>query len=481
MTLTLLIRAGTGVGASFTSVTQPRYSPDGLKVAFLADTGIWTIRLSDNNLVHVSARSGATWPNWAPDSAKLVYQADTVDGRAIYRVNADGSSDTLIVPASNLVYENYLPSYAPDGTVIYTRGDDVSGQGDLRVCAADGSGDALFLDITPPSNAVANEARWSHDQGHVAFEQSNSSADGGHVVDSGASGDVALGVDVQGGMDWSLDDSTILIKDPSVATSLSTIKPDGTDLTVVYDNPALVSVSCPSYSPDDTKIAFAGQEVDAFDSQQLWLLDVSGPTQPSLSDWDCETEQATITGVGFTDDPGLVVLDPHGDVVAFTYVSKSDTTIVIHLTDFTMNGLYSFTMTDFDEFTGTLACDVPPPTPGEERGLIRRTRRFPLPFDRNLFVTVWRLEMLMQMGIGRRVGDGLPGQDPAVEIRLSTDGGETWGPTMIVTAGRQGQRTARAIINRLGAVQNGYIEISVADPVAWGFYQAVVDAEFSEP
>lgn len=493
MTRTLLIRAGTGIGAGFTSVDQPRLSPDGTKVVFVTDTGIWVLTIAGLTLLQVSslAQTGAGWPNWSPDGSQIVFgAAPGIYGNEVYIVNADGSGETVLAPALVDGTQTYWPSFAPDGTVIYSKAvPDGLGNfpGSLWTINDDGTGDTLFF--TPPGpdedSPFASQARWSHDGAFVFYLRSNTGADDGlRRLTSAATGDIFISEAGGVGADWSPDDSLILIAQVDGSTDLTTVDPDGADPTLLYDAVGLTEVLNPSYGPTDDRIVFKGEEPDAFNNQQLWLLDDSGPS-PDDATVDCaeDPKVVTITGTGFGPDEGDLTIQNHDrDEVPFDLVSWSDTEIVVTIaTDDFQNGDWRIVVNEA-VLEVIMACDVPPPDPPSgDRRLIRRLRRFPLPFDRNLFFTIWRLEMLMQVGIGLRVGSDPPGQDPAVEVRLSTDAGDTWGPTMIVTAGRQGQRLARAVLNRLGHVQNGYLEISMADPVAWALFQAVIDAEESEP
>jgi hypothetical protein len=125
---------------------------------------------------------------------------------------------------------------------------------------------------------------------------------------------------------------------------------------------------------------------------------------------------------------------------------------------------------------------------------IRRVRVCPHFFDENYRMMQIRwLQIDMQMGIGLSVGAqdaerwitdtgdfiidtagdfmvwGVPnenvGVDPMVYLRISRDGGNTYGNYHGVSVGKIGNRRARAIFRRLGLARDFVAEISFYDPV----------------
>lgn len=116
-------------------------------------------------------------------------------------------------------------------------------------------------------------------------------------------------------------------------------------------------------------------------------------------------------------------------------------------------------------------------TPTVERRRIRRVRRFPLPFDRNFWVYVRRIEFLIQAGVGN---SNDPGADPQLEVRFSGDGGATWGDILLVPMGRQGEYNLRQVINNIGKLRNGWVEVADSDPVRSYLLACFVDADENE-
>ena len=81
--------------------TDPMYSPDGLKIAFISthdgDPEIFVMnangtglrKLTDNTAVDAA-------PSWSPDGRKVVFTSDRSGSFELYSMNADGSQQQMI-------------------------------------------------------------------------------------------------------------------------------------------------------------------------------------------------------------------------------------------------------------------------------------------------------------------------------------------------------------------------------------------------
>lgn len=105
---------------------------------------------------------------------------------------------------------------------------------------------------------------------------------------------------------------------------------------------------------------------------------------------------------------------------------------------------------------------------------IRRLRRAPHVAQEDTRVYYRQFELDLERGVGLATGQG---SDPSITLRLSRDGGETWGEPVALAAGRQGDYTARAIARRLGQARDTVFEVTVSDPVAWSLVGAWLDLE----
>ncbi len=107
---------------------------------------------------------------------------------------------------------------------------------------------------------------------------------------------------------------------------------------------------------------------------------------------------------------------------------------------------------------------------------IRRLRIAPSLFSEHKQAVVRRLELMMEMGLGTATGQG---SNPMVMLRVSRDGGKTWGNQRTASAGKIGQYLKRATWTRLGLSRDLVIEISVTDPIPWRFIDCYVNHEGS--
>lgn len=101
--------------------------------------------------------------------------------------------------------------------------------------------------------------------------------------------------------------------------------------------------------------------------------------------------------------------------------------------------------------------------------VLRRLRRAPYLSAENQWLFLDAVELGMEAGVGIGSGHGL---DPQVMLRVSKDGGHTYGPVLMAPLGPQGTYGGRAIWRRIGRARSDrlLIEVSQTDPVqaAWG-------------
>jgi hypothetical protein len=113
-----------------------------------------------------------------------------------------------------------------------------------------------------------------------------------------------------------------------------------------------------------------------------------------------------------------------------------------------------------------MASDLTEDVDGRE---IRRVRRAPGLSYENRMLFYPGFELLLEPGLGLSSGQG---SDPQVMIRMSRDGGKTWGNEHTVSAGAIGEYGKRVRLNRCGAARQMVFEVSFSDPIAWRLVNA---------
>ena len=95
---------------------------------------------------------------------------------------------------------------------------------------------------------------------------------------------------------------------------------------------------------------------------------------------------------------------------------------------------------------------------------IRWMRRSPAVLNEHTRLSVSKLELLMQTGVGTATGQGT---NPSIVLRVSRDGGRTWGNEHPCRIGAQGEYWRRAIWRMLGRARSFAFEFVGSDPVSY--------------
>jgi len=105
---------------------------------------------------------------------------------------------------------------------------------------------------------------------------------------------------------------------------------------------------------------------------------------------------------------------------------------------------------------------------------LRRLRRPPALWKANARLTVPEFELYLEPGLGLASGQG---SDPTVSLRISRDGGKTWGSERFRSAGARGEYDTRVTFKKNGAGRRWQPEVVVSDPVPWRLTGAGVRVE----
>ena len=165
-------------GSGLTNLTQsrshdlyPRWSPDGLEVAFASnrnsntDYDIHVMNADGSNVrTVVSSDADETWPAWSPDGTVLAYKAENELGDTdIQVVPATGGNPTQLTSAAG---DDSRPDWSPDGQrIAFSSQREIVAN--VWIMSADGSdqrplipADSLYGGQTP---------RWSPDGSSIAY------------------------------------------------------------------------------------------------------------------------------------------------------------------------------------------------------------------------------------------------------------------------------------------------------------------------
>jgi hypothetical protein len=235
---------------SSNSSSDPAYSPDGSRIAFIAGGTpggtyqVFVMSADGQNVRQVTTSATAKQdPTWAPDGNTIAYSANSfdVDGQTdleIWAVNADGSGTRQIT--SNTFPDTY-PAWSPDGSTIAfvgTRPGDTNRN--IYVMGADGSGQTNITPNTATFSAHDDDPAWSPDGTRIAFVHTNEGLGGG-------------------------------------PPAIWTMGPDGSSKTNLTNNPN-VSYTSPAWSPQGDKLAAVGT-ASGTTNRDIWAMNADGSGQ----------------------------------------------------------------------------------------------------------------------------------------------------------------------------------------------------------
>jgi TolB protein len=227
------------------------WAPDNSRIAFDSDrsgTGVdvFTMAPDGSDVVRLTDGGFNGTPSYSPAGDRIVFESDRgsfPEDEGIYRTRTDGSHVRLLVRASEVgAYIVSGPRYSPDGeTIAFTawrrprdfkpgRGDGLAGAtGAVFLMSADGTGPHR---LTGWGHNTSMDVEWSPDGSMLAFET-----------------------------DWRR----------GAGPELYVVRPDGTGLRNLTDNPSLTpklleASSDPAWAPDGSRILFIQAQIidDAF-------------------------------------------------------------------------------------------------------------------------------------------------------------------------------------------------------------------------
>jgi len=213
----------------------PAYSPDGTRIAFSANNGIWVVN-NDGTNPNLISFDGDFEPSWSPDGTKIAFSSTRTGVAQIFTMTPIGTDVTNISNDPN--GRDRFPTFSPDGMKIAFQRTPTSGLnpvGKIWTMNASGSGQ------TQITTGVGNDERpsYSPDGLTIAF---STNRDGNYeIYKILAVGGVATRLTNNAASDrnpsWAPDNSSIAFgSDRNSGLKIWAIAPDGTNPTQVNGN-----------------------------------------------------------------------------------------------------------------------------------------------------------------------------------------------------------------------------------------------------
>lgn len=142
------------------------WSPDGTRIAFNAGYDIYIINDAISEPINLTKNGPESLykdslPAWSPDNRQIAFTSNRDGNRAIYVMQADGSTQTRLTVDAADAWE---PAWSPDGTrIAFTSNRD--GNPEIYVMQADGTNPVR---LTAHAAADTNPT-WSPDSRQIAF------------------------------------------------------------------------------------------------------------------------------------------------------------------------------------------------------------------------------------------------------------------------------------------------------------------------
>jgi Tol biopolymer transport system component len=235
---------------------EPRWSPDGTKIAWESGLGnheIWVMNADGSGKTQITsngADNGAA--SWSRDGSKLAFSSSQSGNYEIWVMNADGSGQIQLTSTSA---PSQVPAWSPDGTrIAFQR---YGADYDIWVMNADGTGQTQLTSTSDRDTSVS----WSPDSSKLLFRR-----------------------DLGYGNGWG---------------EVFEMNPDGTGVTNLTNTPTFFEDQG-SFSPDGTKIVMFSNEGGGEGDILLMNPDGTGRTNlTNAAGYDTDPDWQPAVGFAF--------------------------------------------------------------------------------------------------------------------------------------------------------------------------------------
>jgi Tol biopolymer transport system component len=165
--------------------TNPTWSPDGTKIAFMSDRGlnsnedIYVMNAVDSNVDHNGDNlrrltknvASDDRPAWSPGGGKIAFQSERgsagASGVYVMKPRPEGRKNRPRNLTKDLAFA-IAPNWSPDGTsIVFEGSQDLNGIDEIYTMKADGTGKTRLTD----NNVADADPVWSPDGLKIAFER----------------------------------------------------------------------------------------------------------------------------------------------------------------------------------------------------------------------------------------------------------------------------------------------------------------------
>jgi Tol biopolymer transport system component len=158
---------GSGQASKIANGGWASWSPDGTRIAFAGNDGVFVMNSDRTGLTQLTSGPADDFPAWSPDGTKIAFVRSPGSQATIYIMNADGTDQMKV--AEVVQTGGSAPVWSPDGSKLAFDGLQ-NGSWDIYVVNADGTG---FKDLTADPKSDENSPVWSPDGTKIAFEATN--------------------------------------------------------------------------------------------------------------------------------------------------------------------------------------------------------------------------------------------------------------------------------------------------------------------